>query len=409
MKLTTFVMSFITATSFLPGWSAWGAEATPHSSGNVYVGSDSCVACHSKTHAAWKTTLHSRMYQSPDQPAAILGDFETPSTVRTFPRSQIKSTIGSRWEQMYFTEIDGEDYVLPAKWLIQLKRWEPFHRDDWNKRPMRTLCHGCHAVAADPKSGSMTEVNIGCESCHGPGGDHVKDRGRGAILKSADPDICGRCHSRGRSKDGVADFAYTYRPGENRLISLVSFDGAPEGQQGTAAWWADGAERDRHQEYQTYLESGHAKALATLRKIGKENDPTCLRCHSTGTRLSLESEKNALRFGVTCIECHVSHPKEKGRVASTCVTCHTAAETKWGKKHWPCPDSAKVLCIDCHMPLTGQTAGVFNIRSHSMKVIAPAIASPGQPNSCQNGACHKVLDISEMSARFRAAYERNPS
>ena len=36
------------------------------------------------------------------------------------------------------------------------------------------LCDGCHSVNYDIKTKTVTEWNVGCEKCHGPGSEHVK-------------------------------------------------------------------------------------------------------------------------------------------------------------------------------------------------------------------------------------------
>ena len=50
----------------------------------------------------------------------------------------------------------------------------------------------------------MTEWNVGCEACHGAGGDHISNPTRATIVNPARldyvaaNDTCIRCHSQGR-------------------------------------------------------------------------------------------------------------------------------------------------------------------------------------------------------------------
>ncbi len=39
-----------------------------------YIGSKVCGGCHPENYEGWKTTLHSRMVQEPDQPGALVAD-----------------------------------------------------------------------------------------------------------------------------------------------------------------------------------------------------------------------------------------------------------------------------------------------------------------------------------------------
>jgi len=41
------------------------------------------------------------------------------------------------------------------------------------KRPTGPLCDGCHSVIYNPRTKTVTEWNVGCEHCHGPGADHI--------------------------------------------------------------------------------------------------------------------------------------------------------------------------------------------------------------------------------------------
>src|SRR5437773_390563 len=65
------------------------------------------------------------------------------------------------------------------------------------------LCDGCHSVNYDITRKTVTEWNVGCERCHGPGSDHASRPARTNIVNPArlDPmaavDVCVQCHSEG--------------------------------------------------------------------------------------------------------------------------------------------------------------------------------------------------------------------
>ena len=52
--------------------------------GATYVGSAQCQKCHQKISKEWKQTLHAQMATDVSKnPNAIVGDFETPSEIRS--------------------------------------------------------------------------------------------------------------------------------------------------------------------------------------------------------------------------------------------------------------------------------------------------------------------------------------
>ena len=80
----------------------------------------------------------------------------------------------------------------------------PRYPADNAKRPTGPPCDGCHSVNYDVTTKQVTEWNVGCETCHGPGGSTPP--GRPARTSShparADPvhasDRCIQCHSQGQ-------------------------------------------------------------------------------------------------------------------------------------------------------------------------------------------------------------------
>ena len=111
-----------------------GAAASQE--GASYVGSGQCKKCHQKIHKEWKQTLHSQMATDVSKHSnAIVGDFESPSEIRTFTRDQVLYTIGNQWKQRYITRIGDELYVLPAQYNLQTGEWTPYHANNWKERP----------------------------------------------------------------------------------------------------------------------------------------------------------------------------------------------------------------------------------------------------------------------------------
>ena len=51
--------------------------------------------------------------------------------------------------------------------------WVPHYPADNMQRPTGPLCDGCHSVNYNIQTKTVTEWNVGCEKCHGPGSEHV--------------------------------------------------------------------------------------------------------------------------------------------------------------------------------------------------------------------------------------------
>ena len=152
-----------------------------------FVGSEQCRRCHEKIYAGWSQTRMANVVRDPVQhPEAVLGDFSHPDPVRTFDLKDVAFVYGSRWKQRYFTRRGDDYYVLPAQWDVLQKKWLPYHVEkgtDWwasyypdsnFERPTGPLCDGCHSVNYNIQTKQVTEWNVGCEKCHGPGSAHVK-------------------------------------------------------------------------------------------------------------------------------------------------------------------------------------------------------------------------------------------
>ena len=189
----------------------------PIAAGAHYVGSAACESCHKEIFGRWRRTRMANVVRDPrEHPDAIIPDFSQPNPVLTFTKDDVAFVYGSRWKQRYFTRRGDDFFPLPAQWDVTHARWLPYHvpknadwwaplyPDDNMQRPTGPLCDGCHSVNYDIKTKSVTEWNVGCESCHGPGSAHVAHPVRATIVNPARldfvaaSDTCIRCHSQGR-------------------------------------------------------------------------------------------------------------------------------------------------------------------------------------------------------------------
>src|SRR3954453_16007339 len=182
-----------------------------------YAGSSKCRDCHAEVFARWSKTRMANVVRDPKvHPDAIIPDLSKPDPLVTFKKEDIAFTYGSKWKQRYFTKRGDDYYVFPAQWDVFNKVWRaysPKAGTDWwvanypadqMQRPTGPLCDGCHSVNYNVTTRQVTEWNVGCEKCHGPGSEHVQHATADTIANPARLD-CVRsndtgiqCHSQGR-------------------------------------------------------------------------------------------------------------------------------------------------------------------------------------------------------------------
>lgn len=328
-----------------------------------YVGSARCGECHDRLYATWFGTGHAQIIQVvKDNPLAIQGDFASESTTRTFDTEGIVFTHGVMWKQRY---INSKWQVLPAQWNFDSRRWTPYRADDWEEIDWRRDCANCHTVGFDKDELQWSEMGIGCESCHGPGGAHAEEPSLNNILsptrmtRTIAGDMCGRCHTRGKSVDGKWEFPPDVEAGE--MIHASDF--IPVSYETTKSWWPDGAVREHRQQWIQWRETRHY--LAGVDCSG------CHTVHSQATKFATRGQPNAL-----------------------CRSCHPDISTDPVNGHAPIAGAPQHSnCVACHMPPTGKSADFGDEHDHRFMVISPqtTIGLGGgdvakQPNSCN--LCH---------------------
>ena len=350
-----------------------------------YVGSKKCSKCHLQHCQGWETTLHSKMEQDvipkgPDK--TVKGDFSSDDPVLTFKLEDADIVVGSRFKQRYSRKIGDDWYMLPAQWNVETKKWAKYHPKndwwaaesiypkEWNKRPTSKLCEGCHTVGFDIKTKEPVERNIACESCHGPGSDHIKSRNKKDIINPMRLSheranmICFQCHMSGKPPKGEFEtYAWPvgYKPGEDLK---KYWDYAKPTGTNVYEIWADGYAHKNRVQGNTFIQSKmYHKGFS------------CFTCHdshgSRHTAFTIKSGKN----NSLCLSCHSENsPQAVFKVSLSEHTHHDA-------------DSSGSKCIECHMPKTGKNAVKWDARDHSFKFISPqSTLRFGTPNGCNN--CH---------------------
>jgi predicted CXXCH cytochrome family protein len=319
-----------------------------------------------------------------EHPDAILPDLSKPDPLVKFHKEDVAFVYGSKWKQRYFKKIGDDYFVLPVQWDITHQIWRPYfvrNGTDWwaglypadnMKRPTGPLCDGCHSVNYNIQKKTVTEWNVGCEKCHGPGGDHVSHPSRANIVNPARLDfvnannVCIQCHSQGRPlKNPIQGQYYDWPVGFEVGAHLQDFWQLEEHKLGetTFTHFADGTAHKNRMQGNDFVQS-----------VMYTHGVKCFSCHDvhgTGNTADLLKPANVL-----CLECH--SPGSPNGPHATSLEEHTHHQAR----------SAGGECIACHMPQIEQTIADINVRSHTFRFITPAMTDQYKiPNPC--ATCHK--------------------
>ncbi|HTF64362.1 MAG TPA: c-type cytochrome [Edaphobacter sp.] len=351
-----------------------------------YVGSQSCQKCHASIYEHWKKTPMANVVGDPQtHPDAIIPDLKT-NNVAKFSADQVALVYGSIWKQRYFTKVGDDYYPLPAQWDIGNKKWLKYHVPDkgadwWTEyytsdnmqRPTGPTCDGCHSVNYDIHTKKVSEWNVGCERCHGPGSEHVAHptatniENASRLDSFASTDTCIQCHSQGQPKtkliEGKAyDWPVGYQVGK-RLQDYWQLENSSLGQT-DFLHFADGTAHKNRMQGNDFIQS-----------VMYEKGVTCASCHDVhGTENYAQLRKPADKL---CLDCHGVNSPNGPHVATLEEHTHHKAES---------PGSQ---CVACHMPkIESQGVPGAFVTAHTFKFIAPAMTDKYKiPNPCTS--CHK--------------------
>jgi len=364
-----------------------------------YVGSAACQPCHAEIYVRWKKTRMANVVRDPkEHPDAIAPDLTKPNPLVTFTKDDVAFVYGSKWKQRYFKKVGNDYYPFPAQWDFTHQMWRPYSAangtDWWTKfypadnmqRPTGPLCDGCHSVNYNVETKAVTEWNVGCEKCHGPGGDHVRKPGRSSILNPARldslqaNDICIQCHSQGQPlKNPIASQYYDWPVGYRAGLKLEDYWKLEEHKLGETSFthFADGtAHKNRMQ--------GNDFATSVMYTRGI----TCFSCHDVhGTANNADLLKPAT---VMCLECHGPNSPNGPHGINT-IEDHTHHKA----------GSSGNECVACHMPQIEQTIADVMVRSHTFKFIPPtATEALKVPNPCMG--CHADKSVQWATNELKA-------
>lgn len=304
-----------------------------------------------------------------------------------------------------------------------------------------------HADGADTAAGqldydgdgTLDELDIGCEDCHGPGSEHTAGGlgiGRNIVmpaLLSAEREslICGRCHTRGEG-EGTVGGDHTEYPSRGADAAFeLPLPGMLNHQEFVTEFHADnpgvyaddvGHSRQHHQQYMDMMKSTHYQN--PYRQL------SCSDCHDlhnrdVGPSLTASADDNSL-----CLGCHAEFPFglvgdyspfDEGDAIAEHMTEYADMTIGYDPRNLGGVAEASATggtgqCATCHMPKTaasqsrfmhesvsaqGQPSGARirgDISSHVFDTISPSDSqvlfngggnNNRMPNSC--GSCHNDL------------------
>jgi len=373
-----------------------------------YVDNAQCVGCHQAAGEAWAPSHHAKA-MAPPTPQTVRGNFDNTQfrhqgvTTRFFKHGdrymvhtdgpdgrmadfEVAYTFGVEPLQQYLIDTgNGRLQPLQIAWNTREGKW--FHLLPNEKAPPgdvlhwtgryqtgNTMCIACHTTGFDKRYDAKTdafdsrwsEVNVSCQSCHGPGSRHaewarlqaagqtpapIERHGLVADLKTpkSQVEVCAACHSR------RSELTATPVPGQphldHYLPSLLR-----EG-----LYHADGQQLDEVFVVGSYRQS-------KMYRMGV----ACTHCHDP------HSAKPKLQGNALCLQCH--QPQANPAFPSAAGTYDSP------QHHHHAAGSAGAQCTACHMPAKNYM--VIQPRpDHSMRIPRPDLSvTLGTPNACNQ--CH---------------------
>lgn len=302
-----------------------------------YAGSATCATCHADVAKRWSRTIHSKMVR-PATRENIRGDLTKPNApdLRAFDFVYVLG--GWYKEERYVIRRDGELILTPHEWnpvkqTYTIRRTAAGELEFTN---WRTACVGCHTTGYDIQTRAWAELNIGCESCHGPGARHAAAPSKANTIVNRSAEACGQCHIRGTDNATRFGFPTGYRLGRpDTLLSTFTIIPMTD----AASIFPDQRTSRRHrQQFIDFMKSKHYAA-----------NVTCVACHDAhaGTEIAYSQLKKP-----KAILCNTCHQTQVSRFA-----IHT------GHKPW------QVTCADCHTP---RVIADGTVSTHTFRTLSPA-------------------------------------
>lgn len=379
-------------------------KSEPLTSSNAFVGDKTCQSCHKKEYDLYMQSDHVKAMM-PASDSTVLGNFNNISytadgvTSTFFKKNgkffiqtqgpdgknhdyEVLYTFGYKPLQQYLVAFPDGRYQVPrVSWDVVNKKWfhqyggQKIHHRDWlhwtgAAQNWNTMCASCHStnlqknydLEKDAFHTTWSGVTVSCESCHGPGKNHVDYATNGGYANGKGSEnsfllplhtsnriqvnTCAPCHA--RRSEISAD-----RVDPEELLN-THIPEIPT----TEFFHADGQVNDEDYIYTSFLQS------------------------------------KMFHRQVKCSNCHNAHSGQLVKpVTQVCRQCHASTYASIEHTHHT---TAQVTCVNCHMPSKVYMGNDLR-HDHSFRVPRPdQSVTYSTPNACNN--CH-----TDKSAKWSAA------
>lgn len=239
----------------------------------------------------------------------------------------------------YVIDRGGLLFLSPIAWYSEKQRWDlaPGYPDRGHLRFERRVvdrCISCHSGRVAPDTGrvdhfqepAIVEFAIGCERCHGPGGEHVAGR-RGPNSPAHKDDIVNPARLTSGKRESICNQCHLHGDVEILRYGRRDFDFRPGMHVGEIwSFLLTHADRD-------------SQAPKSVSQVQQMYDSAC-----------------ALRSAgrLTCVSCHDPHfsPAEADKpdfYRQKCLACHAVGDCRELPERRQAPAIAD-SCVACHMP-----------------------------------------------------------
>jgi tetratricopeptide (TPR) repeat protein len=393
----------------------------------IFVGSIECQDCHQPEYDNWQGSHHDLAMDIANE-NSVLGDFNNSEftlhgiTSRFYKKDgkylvhtngpggemgehEITHTFGWYPLQQYLVPFPGGRLqTLPIAWDSRLNQWfrvpprGPVDPSDWlywtnAAQNWNGMCAQCHSTnleknydpETDTYNTTWSDIDVGCEACHGPASEHVEWAQMSEMARPATEnfkllrktsnieseklvEICAPCHSRrgamGDDNHINTDLLDTYLP------SLLTEN----------LYFADGQIEDEVYVYGSFIQSKMYRHDVSCNdchevhsiKLVKEGNELCLQCHRAAqynnkehhfhkqngeAGEAIESDEGDILFevgsGAECMQCHmpgrnymgvdyrpdhsfrIPNPRLSAEIDSpdACLRCHVDESPQWSQEH----------------------------------------------------------------------------
>jgi tetratricopeptide (TPR) repeat protein len=298
-----------------------------------YVGSSACGNCHPDKLASQSKTGHAHALSKAAPGSRGEWEFGAGEKAKTWV-SQVDPEIYAEHGLSFFTATKSMG-LTPGHTDANNALYRTFDPEATTLKCFR--CHSTGPLKVEA-SGAIepSEPGVHCESCHGPGAEHVASSGKaGTILnpKRLSPvalnDFCGVCHRKSPESD-----------------------------------WTD--------KWKTRHQPSYLSQSACFRKSGTL---TCVTCHDPHTPLS----EVASQYDQRCAACHKAVSHRTPATSRSCISCHmpqVAVNPQVSfTNHW-----IGIYAKDSYLvPARTVAHGVSPLAPADLKVVAPADPSTLKP------------------------------